>query len=202
MNKGCPLIYACEGGRADIVRLLLEHGVEVNVHAERDGRTALHYTIDNGATCTAITCDNNKIAIVRLLLEHGAEVNVHAERDGITPFMLACRTKNQELMQLLLDHGADIDGCDWFMYTSLVESFRYHLGNEQFLLSHGADVNCRDKFGRTPLALFHDEPDVIHLLLEHGADPSLTDDNGMVALDKFIDEDIDNDDVIDLVTSH
>jgi ankyrin repeat protein len=76
----------------DTVRLLLEHGVDVNVRAVR-GSTALHRASANGT-----------LEIVRMLLEHGA--NVETENDlGETAHRLASAFGHHEVMKLLTEYG-------------------------------------------------------------------------------------------------
>ncbi|HOJ00912.1 MAG TPA: ankyrin repeat domain-containing protein [Anaerolineaceae bacterium] len=76
-EDGCPLHFAANS-RADIIRLLIDHGADVNVR-DGNGKTPLH--------CAAVTAN---LENMRALLENGADVNA-ADNDDNTPLMLARR---------------------------------------------------------------------------------------------------------------
>ena len=71
MNSG--FLYACGYGHLDVVRFLLEQGVEPDVRND-GGETGLHWTSFGPYP-----------AIARLLLEHGATVNLRDNRYQSTP---------------------------------------------------------------------------------------------------------------------
>jgi ankyrin repeat protein len=79
-------------GSIDAVRLLLEHGVDVDVRTNQ-GESALH-----GASAIG---DLEK---VRVLLEHGANVEVGAVL-GQTPYQLALQAGHHEVAKLLSEYG-------------------------------------------------------------------------------------------------
>lgn len=106
-----PIIMAVHGGNPELVAYLLEAGADPNL-AEA-GYSALHAAILHGS-----------IASVEALLAHGADVNAPLERPtptrrgsddfhfhnafvGATPFWLAARFTQPDVMRLLLEHGAD-----------------------------------------------------------------------------------------------
>ena len=72
-----PLMWAGANGRAEIVRLLLALGADVNVrdtYKHNEGHTALMHTTN--------------LEVIRLLLEHGADPNIRNER-GLTAYETA-----------------------------------------------------------------------------------------------------------------
>lgn len=77
-----------------VVRLLINHGVDVNAQDE-SRRTVLH-----DAT------EANDAKTVQLLLEHGADSNV-VDIAGMTPLELAASLGNIEVAEVLLKEGAD-----------------------------------------------------------------------------------------------
>ena len=77
--------------------LLLAQRVDVNVSADKDGRTALHYAAEQGLR-----------NLVDMLTERGAFVNTR-DNDGWTALALAARDGHIDTAFLLLDRGAVAD---------------------------------------------------------------------------------------------
>ena len=91
-----PLIWASRGDHfkdGSVLRLLLEHGADINAQDEM-GRTVLHWgTI------------SEKLEVVRLLLEHGADVGAK-KNDGNTALQEAADRGREEVVELLREYGA------------------------------------------------------------------------------------------------
>ena len=93
--KGTPVLFnAVLSNNEEAVRLLIEHGADVNAVARMGGLTALHHAADQG---------NN--AICKLLLNAGADIDSTA--GGCTPLLHAVMAKRQLTIGYLLDRGAD-----------------------------------------------------------------------------------------------
>ena len=105
------VVLAAHSGFTDLVEFLLDKGA--NANADKAGFTALHEAI--------MRRDEN---LVKVLLNHGADANApvrtwtptrRSSRDfnfppeliGATPFWLAARFTEPEVMRLLVKHGAD-----------------------------------------------------------------------------------------------
>ena len=71
-----PLMEAASGGYADIVKLLIDHGANVNAKSSV-GNTALTYA-----------CCGGYEDVVKILLDAGADVE-HQNENGHTPLMEA-----------------------------------------------------------------------------------------------------------------
>jgi hypothetical protein len=189
-------------GYADVARLLLEHGADVNARDDL-GDTPLHEAA------------HGHVDVVRLLLEHGADVNAR-DKNGQTPLHEAAswgvvrllpdhgadvntRDKNgrirglADVVRLLLERGADVNARDEDGRTPLHwAAFAGYADVARLLLEHGADVNARNKSGETPLHVaaaakvfesFAADAEFARLLLERGADPSIRDEDGRTPLD-------------------
>ncbi len=88
-----PLVRASQAGRADVVRLLLEHGANVNgTTQDRYEDTALMWASWSGHT-----------EIVGILLEHGADVDAESS-DGLTAMQWAEAAERLDIMELLQRH--------------------------------------------------------------------------------------------------
>jgi ankyrin repeat protein len=88
-----PLHAASHYGHADVVHLLLDHGADLDAKNQRQC-TALHLALD---------CSSFKT--VKALLERGVNVHVQDDLDQ-TPFQIASRRRDRELMRLLSEFGA------------------------------------------------------------------------------------------------
>jgi ankyrin repeat protein len=91
------LMWAANGGHAEVVKLLLEKGADVNVKRIGDGITALAVAAQNGHT-----------ELVNLLLEKGAEVNAKSST-GVTALILASQNGHTDVVKSLLAAKADIN---------------------------------------------------------------------------------------------
>jgi ankyrin repeat protein len=191
---GSPLHAASYRGHVDTVRLLLDHGANVNARSEEKMRSPLlsayygshlevmRLLLERGADANATHSSTTrilhyaavrgKIDVLRLLLQHNADVNAKS-KTGITPLFNASFRGQVNAVQFLLDHGADVNFQTVDFYTPLwAASERGHLETVRVLLRHGANVQMRDIRNRT--ALFYASRKgrvaVVQLLLDHGAE--------------------------------
>ncbi len=89
-----PLVKAAEVGSIKILKLLMEHGADVD-QADCHGVTALAAAAQNGYS-----------RIVEYLVDNGANVN-HIIWQDITPICLAAFCGNSDVVELLLQRGAN-----------------------------------------------------------------------------------------------
>lgn len=144
--------------RTELVRLFLDHGLDVNAR-DSQGRTALMHCF------TPLNAS--------ILLEHGANVNLQ-DREGNTALMLIAReASSPNLITLLLQHGAQVDARNSAGATALMQCRDPQ--NGALLIAQGAQVNLQDAKGDTPLTYAIREipqrhgTDFIAMLLKHGA---------------------------------
>lgn len=89
------LMFAGFNGHTKVMRLLLEHGADVN-HTSVLDRTAL-----------MVTASGPNLEAVELLLSEGAKVNMRDSHEGWTALMIAATEGQTEIVKRLLASGAD-----------------------------------------------------------------------------------------------
>jgi ankyrin repeat protein len=173
------------------VRLLLDHGADVNV-AARSGRTAL----------IVASFANPSAEVVRMLLARGANVNVMDQRK-VTPMNAATFGNDTATIRLLLDSygaSADVNTADTFIgLTPLINAAgNRNLEAVKLLLAKGANVNAVSmtqnlpriqtgivEFGGwTPLlmAVPFGPPELVKALMDAGAKVNVQDYRGFTPL--------------------
>ena len=117
-----PLFVACERNFADVVRLLLRHGVDPNRHKKKL-KFAEDANIDKSVrNVLCLACDLGHLEIVRLLLDAGAAVNDSDLRRHTPPLHFALKpgiktgsdgnvftADRLAIIDLLLERGACVN---------------------------------------------------------------------------------------------
>ena len=155
-----PLHHAAGFGNLATMKLLLEHGADVNAGNKRKS-TPLFWSMHDEAK-------------VRLLLDHGANVNAR-NVDGRYPIYQAAVMANAvPVLRLLLDKGADPNAKTLTGMTPLIAASRSNIDAARLLIDRKADVNGLNAAGGTALmaAAQTGRPQAVRLLLEKGADPN------------------------------
>lgn len=84
------LSWVADTGDVKLVRLLIDHGANINRKDEYDGKTALMAAVEGGSA-----------EAVRLLVDRGADINIK-NTDGLTAQNMAKNLKDRaEIIQLL-----------------------------------------------------------------------------------------------------
>lgn len=154
------LLFAVRKDNPEMVRWLLEKGVDVNARDEY-GNSALSETAGWGA-----------VACVKLLIEAGADV--HAENHVSTQAINEASTL--DIARMLVEAGADLNFISGEGYT-LLKSATEALNVEMVrtLLDMGAATDAEtERYTTTPLyvAVQHDDFEIAKLLLDAGANPN------------------------------
>jgi len=90
------LHYVAEFGKIELIKSLIEAGMDVNVRTEF-GNTPLFYA-----------AEDEKIELVKFLIETGADVNL-ANKGTVTPLFSAIACEQIEVAKFLISHGADVN---------------------------------------------------------------------------------------------
>ena len=196
------LVLAVGSGHFELAGALLDAGADPNSAAQ--GWTALHHLTwirkpGTGSNDPAPygSGSMDSLTLVKKLKAHGADLNARVTRRpnvgvtalnfiGATPFFMAARGGDTELMRLLVELGADPllpneDGTTPLMVAAGVGT---HSPGEdagtppealeavKLALELGGDVNTVDKNGNTAMhgAAFKQLPEVVKVLASKGAD--------------------------------
>ncbi|KAI4852197.1 hypothetical protein E4T44_01647 [Aureobasidium sp. EXF-8845] len=174
IGYGTALQGACESGSIEPVRLLIDHGADLNP-ADGD-RNALHHAAYHG-----------HVEILLLLLESGAQVNA-PDATSTSALYSACARGHVEVVQVLLERGAAVNLIGQYG-TALRETIKeLHWFQSQaydprfakivrMLLDHGADVNASGNGYESALLSACSgtriDRGTVRLLLDHGGDPNV-----------------------------
>jgi ankyrin repeat protein len=129
---------ACRADGANVLRILLEKGADINWQGGKYG-CALH---------AATAC--YRLENVKLLLRYGADVHAQCGHYG-NALTAASRhqTHFKEMATLFLELGVDIDAQGPGKYGNALQTavHRFHVPNVEFLLHHGANTKVPGQFG-------------------------------------------------------
>ncbi|XP_055286955.1 ankyrin repeat and KH domain-containing protein 1 isoform X7 [Moschus berezovskii] len=131
-----PLMEAASGGYAEVGRVLLDKGADVNAPPVPSSRD----------TALTIAADKGHYKFCELLINRGAHIDVRNKK-GNTPLWLASSGGHFEVVQLLVRSGADVDGADNRKITPLMSAFRKgHVKVVQYLVKEvnqfPSDIEC------------------------------------------------------------
>ncbi|PPD23122.1 MAG: hypothetical protein CTY18_04795 [Methylomonas sp.] len=93
-NQTTPLMCACRLGELEIVKTLVQLGVDINA-LNNDGNNALWFA-----------CYSGNLAIIDYLIENGIDIN-HQNENGVTCLMYAASASKTEVVERLLAANAD-----------------------------------------------------------------------------------------------
>lgn len=165
-------------GHADMARLLLANGAEVNAQAGKV-RTMFGSVINEAWTPLHFAANGGHANAVRVLLEQGADVSSRLYGDGYEPLHLAAFRSHKEVVELLIKHKAAINSKDEVEKRTplLWAAARGHPEVVKLLLKHGADIRILDKDKHSALshAAAGNHKAAAELLIGHGANVNAKD---------------------------
>ena len=205
------LFWAADFGYIDILRCLMENGVDINSFSadnynctplmkavENGDKDVVTFLIDHGANVAikdkcgytalhraCIIYHDCSPEVLSCLIENGADVNLSTDKNR-TPLMTACEYGHVNTVTFLIEHGANVNLQDWTGLTAVHYAVRGSQACEilSCLMENGADVDAKTCGGLTPLMIAAERGDtkVATFLIEHGANVDLPDKIGATAL--------------------
>ncbi|KAJ8667125.1 hypothetical protein QAD02_008787 [Eretmocerus hayati] len=135
------LIEALQNRHAEVAKLLLEHGSQVNTNNRQPTDTPLHFA--------AIAGD---VDVVKMILSRRAKIDA-VNQEGVTPLYNAVDHNNVEVTILLLKHGAKASVVDYYNQSLLHIAVQRecYLIVQVLLTKVETNVNAQDEYGRVPL---------------------------------------------------
>jgi ankyrin repeat protein len=166
----------------EIVRLLLERGIDVNVQNRK------------GVSALMIAAEKGKLDVVESLIVAGANLNLK-DSENFTALDHAVNEGQADVARLLLERGGQSRAnfkteaelrVATRNFALLRAAITNNLAEVKKQLEAGADINTRSRRGDTALILAiefgYSNDNVAQLLIEKGADPNLANANGETAL--------------------
>ncbi|GAB1318907.1 NACHT domain-containing protein [Madurella fahalii] len=130
------LFQAVEMGRENVVKLILEKGMDIESKEPTMRMTPLLWAVRAGQD-----------TIVKLLLDKGAIVDA-TDHDGRVPLIWAAIEEHRTIVRLLLDNGANIEATSHGGRTPLIWAAKEgHKRIVELLLEMGANPMTRDHIG-------------------------------------------------------
>ena len=169
-NRSDYLHDAIEVNNVNIVKLLVNRGIDVNQIAKEENGTYYY----GGRSPLSLAVLNQNADIVKFLLLHDADVHMDEEPVLYTAvnWYDSYKKSSLNIIRLILDAGADID-VRYSGSTPLITAIKKgYTDVVKLLIEYRADVNYSDKKGKKPLYYAINSSkknEIIKLLVDEGA---------------------------------
>ena len=207
VRNGTVIHMAASKGNAEVVRLLVEHGADIEAEDE-DGWTAvfyaalsgdletIQYLCDQGADIQRTTgegftpliagMENGQLEVARLLVELGVDIHARDSYGG-SALWLSVQNQKPQILEYLISLGAEVNvRSDQIPPTLHQASAQGHVECVEILIANGADLFLLDeRYGQTALhfAANRGRRRISQMLLDAGVRPEVRDSEGRTALD-------------------
>ena len=164
------LLQASFNGSLEIVRILLDRGVQVDGFIDPSTSDKAYDKLKKGdgifdgllgifspgRTPLMNSTAMGHVDVMKLLIDRGANIRATEQDErGWSPIFWALNTSSlEEKFHILVRAGADIFVLDKWNYTTLMVATGFaNVGAVQYLVEHGVDVNAIGKDGHSALSL-------------------------------------------------
>lgn len=165
LHNPAPMLTAARQGRADVVALLLELGMDVDIADEIEQR-GLQVAVAGGS-----------LEVVKLLVAHGADIDRPTTSFGGGAMGYAAHFDRREIAAFLMPLSRDVFN---LTYLGMAERLRALLAEDPQFANAKAP-----RAGITALFCLPDDEDaaveMTTLLIAHGADPNIVNKEGLTA---------------------
>jgi ankyrin repeat protein len=142
-DHGTAFHHAAEKGDPDIVKMLLQHGADIDALYDGGRAKPINNAVYNG-----------HFEVVKILVQEGADLKFSKDSGADPVLHSAAYSGNAEIIEYLIKHGCDVNEKGIFRDSALhvaAEHGKYHAA--QILLKNGANVNAKNDIFETPLSL-------------------------------------------------
>jgi ankyrin repeat protein len=154
-----------QGPQGAMVRLLVEHGADLDAKTATDLMTPLvsgepraQPRSPGGMTALMFASREGCLDCVAAIIEKGAAIDL-PDPEGVTPLLWAIWNTRFDVAKYLIEHGANVNRWDWWGRTPL------YLAVDYVTLPHGGRPDQPSLDKTLPI-------EIVRLLLEKGADPN------------------------------
>lgn len=172
-----PIQFAITAGRPEVVRLLVEHGDDVNRNLKKvayfgweDEAIEQDYVPWKPIHMASLWCfATERVPVAAALVTASADLNAPSPLDGFRPIHLVAMSNRIEMIKFFVSKGVDVNS-------------RTH---ECSVIDLPGENGPLGGWGCTPLMVAAAEgfPEATACLLEFGADPGAVNDEGYAAID-------------------
>jgi len=156
-----PLSCAISVNNLELVKLLIDHGADVNKKDEFEDEPLVH----------AIKTGNNDI--IKYLIDHDANIDQDIDKTIYTPLYYAIQMENEEIVQYLIDHGAPFNSKKEkpSLPSLLTEAIRCQNENiAKRLIDAGADITSDVGINSFLATINLGKSNLVKYMIEKGAD--------------------------------
>lgn len=138
-----PIMIGCLTNRYESVKILLEHGVNVNWRSSStSGQQPIRFASKSGS-----------LKLIKMLLSYGADMEADSD-DKFTPLMAAIKGKNFEVAEFYFSQGAKVTGIARDGECVIHEAIKSgNLRMVQLALDKGAPLDIKTPNGKSTLQL-------------------------------------------------
>lgn len=147
-DDASPLDWAAYEGHMGVLRVLIEHGMDVDSTSSK-GYSALHRA-----------AEHNQVEAIDLLVASGADIEAYTDENeelslSVTPLLCSAIRWNVEALRRLLHHGADAnsdDACGTSLHRAVNRAGNHGTAEiVDLLLRSGADETIENRHEETPV---------------------------------------------------